>query len=502
MMKQMTREQELAEKLLNSRYLDEYINSIMERKKKESIKILVNYLVIKNSIGEHPCPAKVFDIIYINMFNVKKELRKISMLDLNIKVKSGKKDNLNIHNYIFYILDALKDEIKSEENYFWGVGTIDFEEFQNILNEQNIIPESNKKLDYIQRKKILNRNRTFSIKESFLKKKITTMYYQGIDKDELGAPPSYLLEVDEDELERIKKRIVDISLREGKFKTYNNLKGSKVENVSPTRDIEDFGDFLSSSLVTVKRNKTLFLKQLLEREILKIEKPLKVQSKKRFKIDFYLENTSKAQKKIRIDKLDEDKKIIYFSKILSILYLMDFSYIFSSIEHWNLDITYNYIPIMKNSNLNENFYVVDVKKIMSSLKKFVDVDDFSDLYGLERRNFNKFIINTINHGRDITQNIEGLKDKQLQYIEDRDGNNKGLKELSIIFILGDNKSEIESKKYDLEKCKELKNRYIFALNIEKEVILFNGKEYKLKNSYSNLRVDFLNELIAFFGGKS
>ncbi|MGL5751492.1 MAG: hypothetical protein ACRCXT_13245, partial [Paraclostridium sp.] len=161
-----------------------------------------------------------------------------------------------------------------------------------------------------------------------------------------------------------------------------------------------------------------------------------------------------------------------------------------------------YIPIMKNSNLNEYFYVVDVKKIMNSLKKFVDVDDFSDLYGLERRNFNKFIINTINHGRDITQNIEGLKDKQLQYIEDRDGNNKGLKELSIIFILGDNKSEIESKKYDIEKCNELKNRYIFALNIEKEVILFNGKEYKLKNSYSNLRVDFLNELIAFFGGKS
>lgn len=502
MMKLTSREEELVQRLLESKYLDDYRKSVMERKKKESIKILINYLVIKNSIGIYPCPVKIFDVIYINIFNVKKELKKISNLDLNLKVKSTKKDNLNIHNYIFYILDSLKDEIESEESYFWGVGTIDYKKFQDVLNKQKIISDSNKKIDYIERKKIINRNRIFPLKESFLKRKIETTYYQGVDKDELSSTPNYLLEVDEEELERIKKRIVDISLREGKFKTYNNLKGSKVENVSPTRDIEDFGDFLSSSLVNVKRNKTLFLKQLLEREVLKIEKPLKVQSKKRFKIDFYLENTSKAQKKISIEKLNQDKKIIYFCKILSILYLMDFSYIFSNIKHWNLDITYNYIPVIKNSDLDKNFHFVNVKTIMNSLKSFVNIDNFSELYELERGNFNKFIINTINHGRNITQNIEGLKEKQLNYMENRDGTIKDLKELSIVFILGDNLSEIEAKKYELEKFKDLKNKYIFAVNIEKEVILFNEKEYKLKNSYSNLRVDFLNELIAFFGGKS
>ncbi|MGL4904431.1 MAG: hypothetical protein ACRC34_02890, partial [Cetobacterium sp.] len=180
MMRQMNREEELLKNLKKSIYLAEYTNSFIEKKKKETLKILTSYLALKNSIDIYPCPSKVFDVVYIHIFGIKNELKKLSNLDLNFKIKT-KSENLNLYNYIFFILDSLKDELKSEEKYFFGIGSINYEEFMKLLKTEK--PLEDIKLSFLKRKK--ERRGLFHIKESFLKKKIKDYDYENIDEDEL-----------------------------------------------------------------------------------------------------------------------------------------------------------------------------------------------------------------------------------------------------------------------------------------------------------------------------
>lgn len=488
----MNKEKELFYQLKNSRYIQKYSEHLADNKKKQCLKILITYLVLKNSMEKYPCPAKVFDIIYIHIFNERKELKKISDVELDIKNKVKK---YNVQSYLFFILDILEETLISEEKYFFGVEGIDYEKFIKILEENKLILKKIEAGEYFKKNRILKD--VLLVEDNFFKRKLKSSIYENIDRDELNKIPKYLLEVNEDELERIKKKIIDISLKEGKFKTYNFFKGNKIENVSTTREIEDFGDFLSSSLSNIRKNKTLFLKQLLEKEVLKVEKPLKVQSKKRFKIDFYLDNGTLSQE-IIIDS----RKAIYFNKILSIIFLTDLSYIFSHIKHWNLDISYSFIPILKETSIEENFYFVDVKKIIESLKSFANIENFGEVYTYEKSSFNKFICNTINNGEHIAKNIDKLKSSHERVLLNKYTTLKDLREVSVILLLARNKDEIILKQEEIKSCKILKNKYIFILDTNRKKIYFNKKEYEIKNSYSDLRRDFLNELIVYFGGVS
>ena len=501
------------DKLLKLLEQSEYINVFNKNNKleenKKIITTFINYSIIKFHLGEGINTSVVFDYIYEIVKSDYRMLKKVLRMTKKSKIKT---DKTNILNYIIELFSVeLKDEIKGNEYNDYSGFHIEY--FFEILRKKQQNSEIKKKAS-----KTLLKTDVRSHLKDYLRE-----IGQGAlsDEDRMILPEDYYY-LDKDSMEKMLKKIKEISMKNGNFTTDLRTKGVQVKGVIPTGDIEDITNFLGSSLAYAKKSKKIFIKQIMEKEVLKFEKPSYIQDEKRHRFNLYLENSLTTQEQYKRVKGNVTIKYTNLQKILSTLLISDLSYIFSQISHWNLDIIYHFLPIVNLKKNTNNIQLIDVAELMGLISNFISYESFKEVYRFVRIGNEKLIFNTINYGDNLMINFHSIKKESENLVVEKSLERKKMaigKNISLFMLITDDEKQAKKKKNEISGVlsKEIILRkgdlfFVIILNkMEKKIEFYkltnnlmfsyiSVGEYPIDDGFKKIRADFFKELLEGFGG--
>lgn len=406
-------------------------------------------------------------------------------------------DKSNLYNYIIDLIaqEPLKTKVQEKPTSFTSM--IDLDLFFKKLTNYGASSKRQRRSHKIEFESKVK------LKKGFFKK-----FGQGylLNHNGQNLPVDYY-DFDKNKMKELFKKTKLVSLKDGKFSTDLSVNGTKINGITVTNKIDDFSNFLGSSLAYMSESPDFFVKQLLEKKIYKLEKPSVIQDEKKYRFNLFFVNGVDAQSCVTTSQ----GEIKYFTimKILSQLMISDLALIFSDIKHWNIDILYYYLPIISANSAKNNVDLIDMALLTSKIKDFVSFKDFTDIFTIIQTNTEKLCFNTINYGEGVLSNIDAIENRRNELLCGTDDNKARLgQSFSLFFVVI--KSENEKAKVKREIYTKFKDSHekvyiLFFVKHEggQDRIIFenvssdysNEESYYLSEGFKRIRADFLEIII-------